>query len=399
MIASSAIECKIQITCCECGATREVKPTQKGNARTPRGWHNLSGEYMCGMCWSDRYVRRGITFAAAELVDAEWKEFNAAHRDATDLTREVYNLVYRTCFQSEPIYRRGEKLAPAPNPYCYPIIREAIPEYPPDAVSAVEQAAKLKYNADRFDMIVRGTRSVPSLRGNPPFPVRGQSWRSMIEDEKPFVVFPMMGKRWKIRLKGGSRYKRQLAAFASFVANRDDLAGEMSVFRKGKDLLIKIAGWIPKHPKSERNGTLWVKTGTEALIYALNAKEEKLWTINADNVRRWNAEYYKQLHRWSEDQKMEERPDASFQDRRTAAVAKHRNRLKTCVQQYAAQVAGYADRRNFACVEYDGSVQDYVDKFPWYNLRQQISDLCDARGIVFVDKSNEEKEQKEESTP
>lgn len=396
---------KIAIVCQECGASKEVNPTTKGNPRTPKGWHRLNEAFTCNTCWAKSWCRRAITIPAAELLDdATWSEFNATHRKMTTLVRHASNLAFRLLFAAEPAHVPGEKLAKSPNPYLYPQLREAYPDLPSETVTVIEHQCKLKYNALRFNMIVRGTASLPSCRRDPPYPIRGQSWKGAVQpvpttkegtqpDECPIVNFPMGGRRWRLRLRGGGRYKRQLAAFAQLTEHKDELAGQVDIIRRDSHLLVKVAGWFPKKGAQPRSGTLRVRTSEEELLLALNTKDKKLWAINADQLKRWVAEHRVQLHRWAEDQKMEERPDASFQSRRTAAVVKQRNRVNTAIQQFAFQVVAYADRRNFAEIQYDDTIKTYVDNLPWFAIKQRLETLCNERGILYTYVGSEEPEE------
>jgi hypothetical protein len=46
-------------------------------------------------------------------------------------------------------------------------------------------------------------------------------------------------------------------------------------------------------------------------------------------------------------------------------------------------IAGYAQRRRFAAVEYDDSVREFCSGFPWFRLRELIREKLDALGIVL----------------
>lgn len=95
---------------------------------------------------------------------------------------------------------------------------------------------------------------------------------------------------------------------------------------------------------------LVVRTTKDSLLMAENATGESLWTYNGDQVRRWSAEHAEHLHRWSEDQKYENRPHPPFRVRRDAAAAKYRDRMASTCHEATAQLAAYAERRKFAAV-------------------------------------------------
>jgi hypothetical protein len=161
--------------------------------------------------------------------------------------------------------------------------------------------------------------------------------------------------------------------------------------------MVKMAAWLPRpEDASKRSGTLYVRTAKDHLLTAVNGKDERLWNYNGDHLRRWNAEHRRQLQRWSEDAKYENLPVPSFAARREAASAKFHRRLQSAAHEIAAQLAGYAQRRRFATVEYDDGERGFCDQFPWARLVTLIAEKLDARsiGLVKVKNASDEGEQK-----
>ena len=114
-----------------------------------------------------------------------------------------------------------------------------------------------------------------------------------------------------------------------------------------------------------------MRTDSERMIVALNAKDEKLWEYHGDHVRRWSAQHLALLQRWSDDSKAEHRPVPPFAERRQAAAVKYRHRMQSAAHEIAAMVAGYAARRKFATVRYDDSVTDFCPQFPRFARRRE----------------------------
>lgn len=149
-------------------------------------------------------------------------------------------------------------------------------------------------------------------------------------------------------------------------------------------LMCKMVVWLPRDARTaDRNGTLYVRTDTDALLVALNVKDERLWVENCDQLRRWTAEHARRLQRLSEDKKCEQRPRAKFQGRREAAALKYRRRLDSLCHEVAAHLANFAARRRFAVVRYDDTMQQYCPRLPWGKLRDLIEQKLDERGIQF----------------
>lgn len=163
--------------------------------------------------------------------------------------------------------------------------------------------------------------------------------------------------------------------------------GEASLFRQHDGtLMCKMVAWVER-PKvtGERVGCLRVRTAEDSLLIAANGKDERLWTYNADQVIRWQEEHKRQLERWSEDSKFEQRPVPAFALRRENAVEKNKDRIRSAIQMIAAELVGYAVRRKFAEVRYDDSCHEFAgDGFPYFALKRQIEMKCDEFGIAFA---------------
>ena len=118
-------------------------------------------------------------------------------------------------------------------------------------------------------------------------------------------------------------------------------------------------------------------------LVAVNLKDERIWTYNADQLRRWHAEHRSQLHRWAEDTKAKHWPTPPFADKRANAARKYHNRMWTACHTIASLIVNYAIRRKFAKLRYDDSEQTYCEQFPWFELKLRIAEKCDAAGLIF----------------
>jgi hypothetical protein len=213
--------------------------------------------------------------------------------------------------------------------------------------------------------------------------VPSQGWHGTIERDNAIVSVRTGDASWRIKLKRGPQFRRQMAAFRQIV-NGEAVPGELAILDRD-GVMIKMVAWLPRcQDDSKRADQLVVNTAKDCLLVALDAKAEKLWTYNGDHLRRWTGEHRARLRRWADDQKYEQRPVPSFADRREAAVRKYRDRMNSATHEIAAQLAGYAWRRRFASVRYDDTGHSYLgDGFPWYRLRALTAEKLDARGIVL----------------
>lgn len=170
---------------------------------------------------------------------------------------------------------------------------------------------------------------------------------------------------------------------ASAADHRNGVADRDSGGQKGRyRVMCKMVAWFARQPASKGDGVLFARTDKDALLVALNVKDERVWVLNADQVRRWEAEHRRKLNRWSDDQKAENRPP-NFQSRREAAVTKYRRRIESACHEAAAQLVNFAARRRFGVIRYNDAVRDFVARFPWDRLRSLIREKADAKGILF----------------
>jgi len=304
------------------------------------------------------------------------------------------------------VRRNGHaKLPPQPKTYLYPEATERFQSLPPQAITAIDHAIVGKYRAMRYKLIWTGEASLPTYRYPAPIAIPSRAWRAEYgKANVPLVHVTLRrgGRRWALRLRGGRNYRRQLVAFAKMVSGAAAV-GELALYRLRANaadhrsgvadrdsggqkasyrIMCKIVAWLPREPARLAEGVLFVRTDKDALLVALNAKEEKLWVLHADQVKRWEAEHRRKSSRWSEDQKAENRPP-KFQARREAASTKHRRRIDSACHEAAAQLVNNAARRRFGVIRYNDLAHDFVGGFPWDRLRSLIREKADAKGIVF----------------
>lgn len=378
----------IELECAGCSKRRPVKPTPKGEPRTPMGWKHKGSEHWCGDCWREKYVLRAIAFPVSSPMDATWEELRSAVKTMWQQTTRCLNWMMTELYTRD-VKRDGQaKLPVMPRVYLYPEARVLFPELPSQTVASLEQSCQRKYRARRLEVIWRHSAALPTHRYPTPFPVHNQSWEPSIEAQKPIVSVRIAERRYRLRLRGGPKFWRQQEAFDLMVAGKAT-TGEAAIYQKGTDLMVKLVAWLPRSaPRRDsqgqpltKQGVLTVRSATDALIRAVNHKDETLWIYNADQIRRWSAEHQRQLQRWSEDQKYEQRPEPSFAQRREDAARKYRNRMNSACHMIAVHIAGYASRRRFAVVKYNDAERAFCSQFPWATLKRLLAEKLDAAHI------------------
>jgi hypothetical protein len=286
--------------------------------------------------------------------------------------------------------KRGDqpRMPPMPNVYLYPEARERFPTLPSRAIASLEQKVKRSYRAKRYETIWTCSASLPTYRYPSPFSIPSQGWTIHEEDSAPVIKLRIGSQDLRLRLKSGPRYSYQMESIAQILSG-EAVRSELSIYQRANEIVCKLMAWLPRQVVGEqRSGVLTVRTASDALLVAVNARDEKIWAYNGDQLRRWQAEHRTQLQRWAEDSKAEFRPSPPFAERRSNASRKYRDRMSTACHSVAALVVNYAIRRKFAAVRYDDSYRGYCQQFPWFELKLKITQKCDAAGLRFEHAAN-----------
>jgi hypothetical protein len=365
--------------CAGCGKTQQAK-------RLPKRWKRRDNATVyCRDCWRARYILRALTLPVAEPLSGNWRELRDDLAAMWIETTHCANWMMTELYARDVRRGREEKMPPMRHVYLYPEARQLFPALTPQSVASLEQAVTRKYVARRYEVVWTHAASLASLRYPQPFPVHNQSWSLAIDEQRRPILSARIGaKRWEMRLQGGIRYRRQLAGLQKIVAGAA-IPGE-AAFYKHPDgtILAKLVVWLPRPATTEgREGMLAVYTRPDQLLVAVDTKDERVWAYNADHLRRWIAQYERIRQRLAEDQKAEQRPVPSFAGRREAMTLKQRRRMDSAIQQIAAQLAKFAQRRRFAVVRYNDADKSYLEKFPWFVLRERIAGKLDEYHIAF----------------
>lgn len=352
--------------------------------RLPKGWKRREEELFCFHLWREAYLLRAITVQVASPLTGTWEQFREALKAMWIETTACSNWMVTELYTRDVRRNGEEKMPPMPHSYLYPEARVRFPRLPSQSVASLEQAVTRKYKARRYEVVWTAMASLPIFRYPTPFPVHNQSWNLTFDNGGRPVVSARVGEsRWEFRLRGGPRYHRQLSVLRQLVAGVA-VAGELSIFKTHNgEIMAKMATWMPRREASPLDGTLSVRTTSDSLLVAVDQKDERIWVVNGDHIRRWISEYERKRHRLSEDRKAEQRPVASFTGRWDDMVVKQRNRMRSALQEVAAQLAGLARRRKFALVQYDDRERGFVEPFPWFELKEKLKGKLDEYGIGF----------------
>ncbi len=383
------------MTCSICQRTGKTE-------RLPRGWKRREEVVFCEACWRERYILRSIAIPVVEPMGEDWHNFREALKLGWVQATAAANWMMTELYARD--FRRGreDKMPPMKRVYLYPEARERFPGLTPQSVVSIENAVQAAYRAARYEVLWTCSASLPTFRYPRPLPVHNQSWEATTAEERPVVRVRLGGRWWELRLKGGPRFRPQMAAYRQMVSG-EAVRGELTLYRvrahdgklagrPNKDqqvkytVMCKMVAWLPRASQMEiraPSDPLRVKTADDMLLVAANGRNEQVWRYRADHLRRWVAEHRKSIQSLADDQKAEQRPSAAFADRRTAAGLKYRNRMHSAIREIAAQLVAYAARRNFSAIDYDDTATGFCPDFPYAALRERICIKCGEAGLGF----------------
>lgn len=254
------------------------------------------------------------------------------------------------------------------------------------------------------------------------------------------------GKVWRVLLARGGDFKRQAHDFLALlrghaipseIAIREKPCGQTrrngpslnadrapgGSQRQPTRLYLKFVGMFPRAEKATGDGCMLLETHAEAFLVAtIDGRVERPWILNGDQItgqfcalarwrrkapsgtnpaaieaafdamKHWNPRHHAWLQRIGEDGKREKRWPKSqrlqFVDAYRKRCEKFSRRVKTWLQQMAAQVAGFCKRRGIGRVIYSDKVKTWLAPFPWHQLKTSLAAALDAAGVVFQSASD-----------
>lgn len=389
---------KITYRCSHTGKEVDGNPS-----RLPRGWKRIGEEHICPEAWKARYVVRAVTLPVMCPVvpdgtgpqsrewKAAWNEFREAVNDAWSKSTNTTAWAYKQLLQNDVVRQASDKKCPKmPKIYLY-----GMGDWSgwAQSAAAVLRKAEQAYQAKRYEIVWLGKSRLPDTRYPQPYPVPPQAMALSIDDnDRPKVEFRLPAGRAAVWLQGGARYRRQREQIKWLIEN-PQLIGEAAIYKRDKDVMVKLVGWFPRKEANGTKGTLHIRTDPESLIVAINDADEKLFVIHGDRAKDWTTRHNIWIQRQRNDQKMERRtPKRKARKEREdvqARTKKFRQRMDTFIDQTAAQIVNYASRRRVATIVYNDSCREYLKDFPWFQLETGIKQRCDAAGIAFERRENE----------
>lgn len=324
-------------------------------------------------------------------------DLTKAFQRATALANWAVRLLFRRDVDGSPTAPESVKKCYLYGEASHPVT--GFPGWATDWASAtasaqcVLRAVHEKYIRERPAIMGRFEHALLSYKFPQPFPVHNQDWRTAFVDdgdqhgEYPVVMLnlPAVGKV-KLRLKRDAGFHRQAAQFRA-MHNGTATKGAAALYRNRKgQVLVKMVGTFAREDRGGTPNVCFLHTDPNALLVAeINGR--RVTVTNADHMKRaleiikvTHARHKSFLERSRQDKKREVRMDRTRRRYLNEAVEqrceKNHRRIKTAVQQVAAQVARLCERQRVGVICYDDSCQAFLPQgFEWFNLKETISRL------------------------
>jgi len=391
------------------------KPGKDGTAKIPKGWKLKGDKLICNKCYKRDYRTFAITIPVTAPDGITWEDLRPLLRDSFAEATRLKNFLIRQMFLRD-IVRDGTmaKMPTWDRPYLYQ--ETASFRIHPAMRAIAENLVQKIYAAARYEVIWTGKQSLPSFRYPQPYSTNDSKLVKLPAKEKLPEAFGvkmrLMGQKehTTLRLSGSkSQYWRQLGVLQQVLdgeaecneialyqmrANEGDHRSNIPQGNKPSRpvnrLMCKLVVNAPRktREKLEKERFFNISTTEESLLYGILQDREEPWVVNADRVRDWCYQYGRRQHRQSQDLKHEMRIPKAKKERllRDADLwaRKHNNRIKTFILQTCCQVVQFALRNDVSSIKYDDSIQNFVPRFPWFQLKGELERHCTEAGVEFL---------------
>lgn len=420
--------------CSRCGASRPYKPNGKTTTPLPSKWKDFSGIIVCNECIEKHYYLRAVEFPVDCVVEGgTWQEFCQDLQErwaaATTLANWAVTELYARDFRRTPDM---PKMPEMPEVYLYGDFcrrnsagthtHHLYAHWIGTTVSAQKIFSWVErcYKPTRFDLLWIGKRSLASHRYPVPFPVPSTNWSATTgASGEPLVTFTLGNKkRYTLRLRRGTEFARQLAAFRH-IADGTAVPGPLEIYRQragggnartidGKTeagakasflVMCKMVVRIPRGERAPATETLCVSTDPNAFWVVEVTGQGKVPIHNADHLRNWErrVKWVQEMIERHAARRQHIAEDLKFETRNSSRrkwtlqalerfCEKQNDRLDSFLKEAAAWLTNYAIRRRVASVVYVDACKDYLPTFPWFRLRLAVKSALEGKGIEF-DKS------------
>lgn len=262
-----------------------------------------------------------------------------------------------------------------------------------------------KYRKERGKIIWRRERRTPEFLYPVPFPVHQQIWDVWLnERNQPVIAVQLPGGRVSLRLRQGPEFVRAMKILQQIEAGEvakqelkicrqrsfararlDEQRAPGGGHRETYRVMLRISYRIEAAVVAD-DGIAECKTGKDPFV-TLTIPGSHNWVLHAPWAQNWITEHRRFLDCFADDLKFEKRWPArkrkNLNRYRERRCEKHARRMKSFIQQTAAQIVGHAKRNKIGRLLWDATDRSFAESFPWFQLEAQIQNKCDEMGIVL----------------
>lgn len=274
------------------------------------------------------------------------------------------------------------------------------------AAASLLRWVEAKYRKERGKVVWRRERRTPEFLYPVPFPVHQQAWEVFFDERgRPVVIVQLPGGRVSLRLRNGPEFAHAVEVLRKIEAG-DVAKMELKIcrqraysqhYRKDTDrpaatgrkdsyrVMIRVS--YRTEAAAVTDGVLAeLKTGSAPFLrLSVAGLHESHW--HCRHAVTWIVRHRRFLDRLADDTKYEKRWPRKKRRRLNArydrVCGKHANRMKSFLQETAAQVVNHCVRNNVGVLSYDDADRSFVSEFPWFLLKERLRQKCDESGIVF----------------
>jgi len=328
-----------------------------------------------------------IRLRISRVINAGKNDFYKSLRQTLNLSRRIANMVLTHCATDDPAMSNpvSEKIAKAGKLYAYPHIKALNRGGYAIELSSLARRYEKVYKDARF-AIWRGTKQLPLVRSAPWPLLHNKSTRRFslreTDDGRLVMTLSLRSDKFEVELKRGSNYRDQVSGVID--AMKRDAIGDSSIWidRNGRASIGFSVDVEPEKPRVAR-GTLRASTSRDAFLVAMKERDTTPWTINADQMRRWQREKEKRYQRLRQDRKADVKLGRPANQELQQVAGKYNRRMQTFAHNAARALVDYAIRRRVAKLTLDATVKSYVKKFPWHDFATKVAYKCEMAGIEF----------------
>lgn len=354
---------------------------------------------------------RSIKIPVAEVLEGGTKsEFYADLRSALDLSRRAANKTMQVCFSSDTDLQ-VQGAMPKLKVYSE-VSKQFYGEFKNSttALSAITNRVESKYREKRYE-ISKGRSSVPSYRSFP-WPLKhnrsDKDIKVHAEGESIICEMKILQKKYKVKLAGAGRHRRQIHGIRSVIEQADRVIGVKKHRGKALDVnvgfgdsqifldkkhraMLALAVRLPQEKTSETSGVFSVSTGRQSLFICSREGDRTPFSITGDQIFNWIKERDRKQQRLRVDNKSGAKRGRNHK-KMQAISDKWRSRLDSFTHESTSQIIQHAIRRKSECVLLDMTVKAFMPSFPYFDFATKLKYKAEDAGLRFLEQTQTVKE-------